>query len=134
MMILERVQGPGYTRGRARSKLFSNHEYLSYLSQHEAQYDCTTLKTRTSRDACDLSAMGWHSISEDHLPRWFPNIWRCCSPQVATVLQAESDGDERVIDLEKYQLDCSNVEEADLMALIDHRRLAVVLNLTDCKR
>lgn len=59
---------------------------------------------------------------------------RFCSPQVATVLQAESDEDERIIDLEKYQLDCSNVEEADLMALIDHRRLAVVLNLTGCKR
>lgn len=58
---------------------------------------------------------------------------RFCSPQVATVLQAESDEDERIIDLEKY-LDCSNVEEADLMALIDHRRLAVVLNLTGCKR
>ena len=64
----------------------------------------------------------------------FPNSSHCCSPQVATVLQAESDEDERVIDLVKYQLDCSNVEEADLMALIDHRRLAVVLNLTGCRR
>lgn len=50
------------------------------------------------------------------------------------VLQAESDDDERVIDLEKYHLDCSDVEETDVMAVIDNRRLAVVLNLTDCKR
>lgn len=80
--------------------------------------------------------MGWHSVSVNtlSLTRWLPNLSRCCSPQVATVLQAESDEDERVIDLEKYDLDCSNVEESDLMALVDHRRLAVVLNLTGCKR
>lgn len=53
--------------------------------------------------------------------------------QVATVLQAESDDDERIIDLEKYHLDCSGVQEADVMALINNRRLAVVLNLTGCK-
>lgn len=53
--------------------------------------------------------------------------------QVATVLQAESDDDERIVDLEKYHLDCSGVEEADVMALINNRRLAVVLNLTSCK-
>lgn len=58
----------------------------------------------------------------------------CRLGQVATVLQAESDDDERVIDLEKYHLDCSDMEEADLMVIIDHRRLAVVLNLTGCKR
>lgn len=50
------------------------------------------------------------------------------------VLQAESDEDERVIDLEKYFLDCSGVEETDVMVVIDNRRLAVVLNLTDCRR
>lgn len=83
---------------------------------------------------CDLSAIGRHSVSEDLFDVMFPNSSRCCLPQVATVLQAESDEDERIIDLEKYQLDCSNVEEADLMTLIDHRRLAVVLNLTGCKR
>lgn len=54
--------------------------------------------------------------------------------QVATVLQAEADDDERVVDLEKYHLDCSDVGEADIMALINNRRLAVVLNLTGCKR
>lgn len=53
--------------------------------------------------------------------------------QVATVLQAESDDDERIVDLEKYHLDCSGVQEADIIALINNRRLAVVLNLTDCK-
>lgn len=53
--------------------------------------------------------------------------------QVATVLQAESDDDERIVDLEKYHLDCSGVQEADVMALINNRRLAVVLNLTGCK-
>lgn len=54
--------------------------------------------------------------------------------QVATVLQAESDDDERVIDIEKHNVDCSGVGEDDIMTLIDHRRLAVVLNLTGCKR
>lgn len=53
---------------------------------------------------------------------------------MATVLQAEADEDERVIDLEKYHLDCTDVGEADVMALIDNRRLSVVLNLTGCKR
>lgn len=53
--------------------------------------------------------------------------------QVATVLQAESDDDERIVDLEKYHLDCSNVQETDVKALINNRRLAVVLNLTGCK-
>ena len=62
------------------------------------------------------------------------NGCRVLFAQVATVLQAESDDDERVVDLEKYHLDCSDVEESDVMAVIDNRRLAVVVNLTDCKR
>ena len=52
--------------------------------------------------------------------------------QVAIVLQAEADDDERIVDLEKYHLDCSGVQETDVLALINNRRLAVVLNLTDC--
>ncbi|CBJ26303.1 Hypothetical leucine rich repeat protein [Ectocarpus siliculosus] len=60
---------------------------------------------------------------------WLPVI-KSAPTVVATVLQAESDDDERIVDLEKYHLDCSNVQEADVKALINNRRLAVVLNLT----
>ncbi|CAM9324073.1 unnamed protein product [Ectocarpus sp. 6 AP-2014] len=63
---------------------------------------------------------------------WLPVI-KSAPTVVATVLQAESDDDERIVDLEKYHLDCSNVQEADVKALINNRRLAVVLNLTGCK-
>lgn len=50
------------------------------------------------------------------------------------MLQAESGDDSRVIDLQKYHVDCSDVDEADVMTLIDNRRLAVVLNLNGCTR
>ncbi|CAM9977150.1 unnamed protein product [Scytosiphon promiscuus] len=63
---------------------------------------------------------------------WLPMI-KSAPTVVATVLQAESGDDERVIDLEKYHLDCSDVQETDVIALINNRRLAVVLNLAGCK-
>eukprot|EP00752_Nemacystus_decipiens_P011884 g10537.t2 len=63
---------------------------------------------------------------------WLPMI-KSAPTVVAVVLQAESDDDERIVDLEKYHLDCSDVQEIDIMALINNRRLAVVLNLTGCK-
>eukprot|EP00903_Cladosiphon_okamuranus_P019664 g18076.t2 len=63
---------------------------------------------------------------------WLPVI-KSAPTVVAIVLQAESDDDERIVDLEKYHLDCSDVQETDVMALISNRRLAVVLNLTGCK-
>ncbi|CAM9096355.1 unnamed protein product, partial [Hapterophycus canaliculatus] len=63
---------------------------------------------------------------------WLPVI-KSAPTVVATVLQAESDDDGRIIDLERYHLDCSDVQETDVMALINNRRLTVVLNLTGCK-
>ncbi|CAM9104774.1 unnamed protein product, partial [Discosporangium mesarthrocarpum] len=58
---------------------------------------------------------------------WLPMV-KSASTVVAMVIQAESDTDERTIDLEKHHLDCSDVDGEDIKVLVDNRRLAVVLN------
>ncbi|CAM9295251.1 unnamed protein product [Chrysoparadoxa australica] len=60
---------------------------------------------------------------------WLPKV-KSDSAVVTMVSSAQEDEDVRIIDLNKYKLDTSDVDDGDVQVMVDARRLCIILNLT----
>lgn len=69
-------------------------------------------------------------IYGEEMLRWAASL-ECSEVICGLVAQAESDGDKRIMDLHVYH-PITDIGDADLESIADHRRLTLAFNLTQC--